>query len=138
MRATRRAATALAMCASLTLGGLVVAPSAHSASYPCSTNQTLRFGNVNKCVRALQTYLNGYQNARLAIDSSFGPATLAAVKKYQRAAGLTADGIVGPKTRDAISARTGTPVKSGATMAQIRAAGNAVMQMCWGWGYSFD
>ena len=65
-----------------------------------------------------------------------------AIKDFQRmwnlGAALSVDGIVGPKTRDAISARTGTPVKSGATMAQIRAAGNAAMQMCWGWGYSFD
>jgi peptidoglycan hydrolase-like protein with peptidoglycan-binding domain len=34
----------------------------------------------------------------IAADGDFGPGTELAVKKWQEANGLTADGIVGPKT----------------------------------------
>ena len=48
-------------------------------------------------VKALQALLTGYGHA-LDIDGSFGPATENAVKAYQSANGLTADGSVGRKT----------------------------------------
>ena len=37
-----------------------------------------------------------------AIDGDFGPGTEASVQAFQRAAGLDADGIVGPGTSDAL------------------------------------
>ncbi len=39
-----------------------------------------------------------------AVDGSYGPATVAAVKLLQRAAGLTEDGVLGPKTLAALRA----------------------------------
>lgn len=122
----------------LTLGGVAVSSPA-AAAYPCSTNQTLREGNTNStCVKAMQTYLNGYINAKLALDGDFGPNTTAAVKKFQRKMNLSADGIVGPDTRKAVYGHTGIPVDSGATRAQIVAAGDIVIPMCRGWGFSFN
>lgn len=49
-------------------------------------------------VKALQTALN---NSGLALspDGVFGPATEAAVRRYQQRTGLAVDGIVGPSTR---------------------------------------
>lgn len=117
---------------------LATAPEAAAATYPCSKNQTLRQGQKNSCVRALQVYLNGYSNARLTVDGIFGPATNTAVKNFQRKAKIGVDGIVGPQTRLAVCARTGIPINSGATFTQIKAAGTAVFDMCWGWGFYFD
>ena len=62
--------------------------------------KVLKRGAKGSDVRALQTLLNGYGYScgNSGIDGSFGPATEAAVKKYQKAKGLTVDGSVGPKT----------------------------------------
>ena len=58
-----------------------------------------RNSGTNNQVMAVQTDLNkyfGYQ--RLTVDGYFGDNTEDAVKDFQRAYGLTADGVVGPKT----------------------------------------
>jgi peptidoglycan hydrolase-like protein with peptidoglycan-binding domain len=49
-------------------------------------------------VQSLQILLNGKNIAELAIDSIFGPQTLAAVKAYQRKLGYKVDGVVGAAT----------------------------------------
>lgn len=54
----------------------------------------LRLGSKGENVKLLQRFL------KLKDDGDFGPKTLAAVKKWQKANGLLDDGIVGPKTWD--------------------------------------
>lgn len=57
-----------------------------------------KYGSNSEEVKQIQTKLRrwGYYNG--AIDGIFGSKTLAAVKWFQSANGLTVDGIVGPKT----------------------------------------
>ena len=50
-------------------------------------------GSKGKAVKILQIILGD-----LEVDGSFGPATQAATLAFQKKHGLTADGIVGPKT----------------------------------------
>lgn len=57
----------------------------------------LRKGSQGRYVKALQVALGG-----LTVDGSFGPKTLAAVEKFQKAHGLEVDGEVGPLTWTAI------------------------------------
>lgn len=61
------------------------------------TKPTLRKGDRGDEVRQLQTMLDrcGYV---IDIDGAYGARTEAAVKGFQRGAGLTVDGICGPKT----------------------------------------
>ena len=47
-------------------------------------------------VERLQKFLNWCINAKLTVDGSFGPATVKAVKKFQKTYGLTQDGSFGP------------------------------------------
>ena len=62
----------------------------------------LEKGSKGNTVRVLQVLLigtePGYSCGKYGADGDFGGDTLAAVKKFQKAKGLTADGIVGPKT----------------------------------------
>ena len=62
-----------------------------------ATYTQLSLGSRGDEVRRLQARLNAH-GANLTVDGSFGPRTLAAVKKYQASRGLTADGVVGDLT----------------------------------------
>ena len=72
------------------------------------TKPTLRRGDKGVYVTLLQTELinKGYDLGRWGADGSFGAATEAAVKAFQKDAGLVDDGIVGQKTWAALSDTT--------------------------------
>ena len=92
----------------LTAGGaVVVAGAAPAQADGCYTwNRNLSQGMTGEDVRQLQIRVAGYPgyNAELALDGSYGPATTAAVKRFQQAYGLTADGAAGPQTFNKIYA----------------------------------
>ncbi len=57
-------------------------------------------------VRALQELLNQTRGVGLNADDDFGPKTEHCVKETQRALGLTVDGVVGPRTLQALQVPT--------------------------------
>lgn len=59
---------------------------------------TIRQGSTRGRIRLLQKVLAHTGDYRGKVDAKFGPATDKAVRRFQRRAGLVADGIVGPKT----------------------------------------
>ena len=78
----------------------------------------LRSGSSGTAVRELQFYLylmSAYQSSipSVSIDGRFGAATEAAVRAYQRFAGLTVDGIVGRKTWDSLYGKASALRSSG-------------------------
>lgn len=68
-------------------------------------NVILEEGDNGPRVESLQRALNA-NGASLTVDGAFGPATDAAVRAFQRANGLTADGIAGPDTLRALNLST--------------------------------
>ncbi|NHA68005.1 peptidoglycan-binding domain-containing protein [Phycicoccus flavus] len=66
-------------------------------------NVTLRLGSSGQAVRVLQKAIGG-----LTVDGSFGPATDARVREYQRSKGLTVNGVVDSRVWNAIIGRSGT------------------------------
>ncbi len=67
----------------------------------------LRQGSSGDYVRYIQSYLNAVGGAFglvpvVKVDGSFGSATAAQVRAFQRAYGLTVDGVVGPSTWSAM------------------------------------
>lgn len=72
-------------------------------------NPTLRKGDSGTAVYKLQSILQGlgYDLGKLGVDGEFGSATEKAVKAFQKAAGLTVDGIVGKDTWNALEGRQG-------------------------------
>lgn len=76
----------------------LVARAVHRALNPAvPVWPTLREGSLGQRVQVLQRLLNS-RGATLDPDGDFGPLTTAAVRSFQTANGLTADGIAGPLT----------------------------------------
>lgn len=69
-----------------------------------ATKPTIRKGDHCSWVTLAQTMLHnrGYDLGRYGVDGDFGSATEDAVKAFQRDNGLTPDGIIGPKTWEAL------------------------------------
>ncbi|MBA0052695.1 peptidoglycan-binding protein [Streptomyces sp. AJS327] len=84
---------------------------------PAPSWPTLKSGSKGTDVTTAQYLLNGHGH-RTANDGSFGPDTTSRVKSFQRANGLVADGVVGPKTW----AKLVTTVQKGASGNAVRAA----------------
>ncbi|WP_279579310.1 peptidoglycan-binding domain-containing protein [Fodinicola feengrottensis] len=85
----------------------VAAPTPITISSP-SCPSVLKQGEKDGCVTDLQTRLNRYY-ALLGVDGDFGSDTLAAVKTYQSAQGLSVDGEVGPATKQSLLRTMATP-----------------------------
>ncbi|MFR9796018.1 D-Ala-D-Ala carboxypeptidase family metallohydrolase [Streptomyces sp. MS06] len=104
-RAVRPALAFVMLLTALFAGATLTAGTAHADS--CYTwGRTLSQGTSGSDVRQLQIRVSGYPGygSVLAIDGQFGPATKAAVVRFQKAYGLTADGIAGPQTYSKIYA----------------------------------
>lgn len=69
---------------------------------------TLKYGSSGDEVKKLQETLNAQGNYNLATDGKFGAKTQEAVKAYQKANGLSVDGIVGNNTWGALN-KASTP-----------------------------
>ncbi|MGW2288563.1 peptidoglycan-binding domain-containing protein [Streptomyces phaeochromogenes] len=61
-----------------------------------------REGDSGSCVSALQESLKAHGATSLPVTGAFGPLTRRAVQDFQRTAGLTADGVAGRLTRQAL------------------------------------
>jgi Putative peptidoglycan binding domain len=70
-------------------------------------SQTLKPGDSGAQVRELQRALKSLGYTVGTVDGQYGPATKSAVAAFQHTAGLTEDGVFGPKTLDALIQRTG-------------------------------
>jgi hypothetical protein len=68
---------------------------------------TSKPGDTGAQVRALQRALKSLGYSVGTIDGQYGPTTKAAVAAFQQTAGLTADGVFGPKTLNALIQRAG-------------------------------
>jgi hypothetical protein len=89
----------------LTYDGAQVPPAQGQPEAPNqpSTRPTLRRGSNGSDVRFLQQKLKGLGYDPGPIDGDFGPRTEGAVKDFQAARGLSADGIVGKQTWGALT-----------------------------------
>jgi len=118
---TRAAVQAFQRARGLTVDGVVgpqtwaalrSAPSAASgptAPAPSAGAPVLRQGDFGADVQRLQQALQRQGFSPGGVDGSFGPQTRAAVVAFQRAKGLSADGVVGPATWRALDGAV-TPV----------------------------
>ncbi len=88
------------------------AAKAASGSGSSSTDATLRQGMTSADVKSLQEKLIELGYLKTSATGYFGSATLTAVRKFQEANGLTADGVAGPVTMNKLY---GNPVSASGT-----------------------
>ena len=61
---------------------------------------TLKNGSIGNAVKELQRFLNANLKMNLIVDGKLGPKTIAIIKQWQKAHGLTPDGLIGAKTKE--------------------------------------
>lgn len=105
-RRTARVLSSLALAVTASVA-VVVTMEAPAHADGCYTwGRTLSSGMSGSDVRQLQIRVSGYPGygAVLALDGAYGPATKAAVTRFQQAYGLAADGVAGANTFNKIYA----------------------------------
>lgn len=103
----------------MTLNALYAAAEAETATYATATSSsTLQYGDSGERVRLLQDALKQLGYSIGTVDGKFGLLTRAAVIAFQRAKGITADGLAGTATLNLLygsanSSSSGTSASSG-------------------------
>ena len=130
---TRAAVMAFQAAANLTADGIVGGDTwaaLYASNAPAAPSSTLKPGDKNDSVKAMQTRLIQLGYLTGSADGDFGDNTRAAVRAFQTAAKLTADGIAGPQTLSALYASsapaagaTTAPSNPGATTAPSNPSG---------------
>ncbi len=99
-----------------------------AAAASTTSKPTLRYGAKGTAVKNLQNRLKAHGFNPGTIDGSFGAKTLAALKAFQKAKGLVADGVAGPKTNAKLwatptgsSGGSGPVIKNGARGSPVTA-----------------
>ena len=92
----------LAVCLAAVLLFAVGSIAVYKQSASHSTEVLSKTGSRGEEVRQIQTKLKSKGIYSGSVDGIYGTLTKDAVKKFQKSAGLTADGIVGPKTLSAL------------------------------------
>lgn len=105
MLKSKKSRVAAMMLATAMLLPFVAVQDAHAYTW----TRTLQQGSSGSDVKELQVRVAGYaadsaSQTYVAKDGVFGAGTKAAVVRFQRAHGLTADGIVGPATQSKLNA----------------------------------
>jgi peptidoglycan hydrolase-like protein with peptidoglycan-binding domain len=98
----------------LSLPGGAAAPAPAPGQSQAGSGPLLKEGYSGDPVKKLQDRLRELGHDPGGTDGAFGPKTLAAVKSFQAAKGLEADGIVGPKTWGALGIKVEGSVNTGA------------------------
>ncbi|MBO4208714.1 D-Ala-D-Ala carboxypeptidase family metallohydrolase [Micromonospora echinofusca] len=99
-RRALRIAAALLLTATASLVAITTVATPAQADTCYTWPRYLHAGMAGDDVRQLQIRISGYPayGEVLALDGSYGPATEAAVRRFQQAYGLTVDGKAGPQT----------------------------------------
>lgn len=100
LRRTSRLLLSLVMTLTFAWAGAVVTAGTAQADGCYTWSGALSQGSSGAAVTQLQIRVAGHagNGAVLGIDGAYGPATAAAVKRFQSAYGLAADGVAGPAT----------------------------------------
>ncbi|OKH38026.1 hypothetical protein NIES2101_36300 [Calothrix sp. HK-06] len=93
------------------------------------TEPTLQQGSSGEPVREVQRLLNKLNYAPGQTDGIFGSQTTEAVKAFQKASSLTADGIVGQRTWQALFNQTSDDSNSNRPTLQRGSTGKAVRDL---------
>ena len=99
---------------------------------------TVRSGSSGQDVKTLQTMLNKVCNSNLTVDGKFGAKTEQAVRSFQRANGLSADGIAGPQTWSALERQYNAMISSAASTLKIGSGKYSPGTLNAGTSYSFS
>jgi L,D-peptidoglycan transpeptidase YkuD (ErfK/YbiS/YcfS/YnhG family) len=121
MRSRPATAALVAVILSIGLGTSAAVPTS-TVHAMCTIGTTLRAGSTGDAVRCLQSRLNELGYDAGPVDGWFGAMTRAAVVRFQRANGLTVDGIVGRETGRALgiwARRCNVPTRKPARARQL-------------------